>query len=192
MHDGRVIRRLPQAGPRQVLALAVAVAALGAACTSSAARARGSAEVLRLGVFATLAHAPAIVGIASGTFARDLAPTRVEVHVFGSGADAGVALLSGSIDAAYMGPSPAVSLYVRSGKVAIVSGAAAGGASLVVRRGLGIASRADLSGRKLAVPGIGNSQDVALRTWLHGGGLRATDEGGDVSITQVESPRLLE
>ncbi len=192
MHDERVIRRRHGSGLPRAVALAVALAVLGAGCASSAARARGSAEVLRLGVFATLSHAPAIVGIASGIFARELAPTRVEVHVFGSGVDAGVALLAGSIDAAYLGPWPAVSLFVRSGKVAVVSGAALGGASLIVRRGIGIASREDLRGRKVAVPAIGNSQDLALRTWLHGGGLRATDEGGDVSITEVESPRLLQ
>src|SRR5581483_3091709 len=145
MHDERVIRRRHGSGLPRAVALAVALAVLGAGCASSAARARGSAEVLRLGVFATLSHAPAIVGIASGIFARELAPTRVEVHVFGSGVDAGVALLAGSIDAAYLGPWPAVSLFVRSGKVAVVSGAALGGASLIGRRGVGAGAVRDLA-----------------------------------------------
>lgn len=165
---------------------------LAAGCTGSEARARGSARVLRLGVFPTLTHAPAHVGIGSGIFERDLAPTRLEVHYFNSGTEAGIALLSGSIDASYMGPWPATSLYLQSGKVAVVSGATVGGASFVVRRGSGIVSASDLHGKRLAVPNLGNSQDIALRTWLHDQGLRATDEGGDVSITERNNPELLE
>lgn len=176
----------------RVLAILAVVALVAGGCASSATRARGSADVLRLGVFPTLTHAPANVGIGAGIFERDLAPTRVEVHVFDSGTEAGTALLSGSIDASYMGPWPAASLYLQSGKVAVISGATVGGASFVVRRGAGITSPQDLHGKKIAVPSVGNSQDIALRTWLHAHGLRATDEGGDVSITQVDSSQLLQ
>jgi len=177
---------------RRLFVLVVALGLLATACSGSEARARGSAEVLRLGVFPTLTHAPAHVGIGSGIFADTLAPTRVEVHTFNSGTEAGVALLSGSIDASYMGPWPAISLYLQSGKVAIVSGAAVGGASLVVRRGSGIASPDDLHGKRIAVPNVGNTQDIALRTWLHANGLEATDEGGDVAITEADGSQLLQ
>lgn len=176
--------------PWTLLAL-LALALSASACAGSVARARGSADVLRLGVFATLTHAPAEVGIGSGIFEHDLAPTRVEVSVFDSGYDAGVALLSGSIDAGYLGPWPAASLYLRSGGVAVVSGATVGGVSFVVRKGAGIRAPGDLHGKRIAVPSIGNSQDVELRTWLHEEGLRATDEGGDVSITAVADAQLL-
>jgi NitT/TauT family transport system substrate-binding protein len=162
------------------------------ACASSDARARGSADVLRLGVFPTLTHAPAHIGMGSGIFAATLAPTRVEVHPFNSGTEAGIALLSGSIDASYMGPWPTASLFLRSGKVAVVSGVTVGGASLVVRRGAEIAVPDDLHGKRIAVPSVGNSQDLALRTWLHEQGLTATDEGGDISITDADSPQLLQ
>jgi NitT/TauT family transport system substrate-binding protein len=177
---------------RRLAALLAAVALLVPACASSNARARGSEEVLRLGVFPTLTHVPAHVGIGSGIFAEDLAPTRVQVQTFNSGTEAGVALLSGSIDASYMGPWPATSLFLRSGKIAVVSGVAVGGASFVVRRGAGIATPEDLHGKRIAVPNIGNTQDIALRTWLHDHGLLATDEGGDVSITEADSPQLLQ
>jgi NitT/TauT family transport system substrate-binding protein len=169
----------------------MALALVSAGCASSAARARGSADVLRLGVFPTLTHAPAHVGIGSGIFRDDLAPTTVEVHVFSSGTEAGVALLAGSIDASYIGPWPTASLYLRSGEVAVVSGVTVGGASFVVRRGAGIDGPEDLHGTHIAVPNVGNSQDIALRTWLHQHGLRATDEGGDVSITEVGPSQLL-
>lgn len=187
MMDG--LQRASKAAAR-LLAIGILVAATG--CAGSLARARGSADVLRLGVFPTLTHAPAHVGLGSGIFARDLAPTKLQVSYFGSGTEAGVALLSGSIDASYIGPWPAASLYLRSGNVAFVSGAAVGGASFVVRVGAGIVEPSDLHGRRIAVPNVGNSQDIALRTWLHANGLRATDEGGDVSITERSSPELLE
>ncbi|MFB3739842.1 MAG: ABC transporter substrate-binding protein [Candidatus Velamenicoccus archaeovorus] len=178
-------------GPgRRGIAAGVTVALLAAGCAGSVERARGTAEVLRLGVSPTLTHAPAHVGLGTGIFARALAPTRVELHVFGSGAEAGVALLAGSIDASYMGPWPTASLYLRSHRVAVVSGATVGGTSLVVRRDAGIRSPDDLHGARIAVASIGNSQEVALRTWLHRNGLRATDEGGDVAITEIAGPQL--
>jgi NitT/TauT family transport system substrate-binding protein len=176
---------------RLVVPLALVVL-LVPACASSDARARGSADVLRLGVFPTLTHAPAHVGLGTGIFAETLAPTRVEVHPFNSGTEAGVALLSGSIDASYMGPWPAISLYLQSGKVAVVSGVTVGGASFVVRRGAGIEAPEDLHGKRIAVPNVGNTQDIALRTWLHEHGLQATDEGGDVAITEADNPQLLQ
>jgi NitT/TauT family transport system substrate-binding protein len=177
---------------RRLVSVVLLVALAVPACASSEARARGSADVLRLGVFPTLTHAPAHVGLGTGIFARTLAPTRVEVHTFNSGTEAGVALLSGSIDATYMGPWPAISLFLQSGKVAVVSGVAVGGVSFVVRRDAGIQSPADLRGKRIAVPSIGNTQDIALRTWLHDHGLRATDEGGDVSITEAAGSQLLQ
>jgi NitT/TauT family transport system substrate-binding protein len=167
---------------RRIIVASLAFALLATACASSEARSRGLQGVLRLGVFPTLAHAPAHVAVADGIFERALGSTRLEVTTFESGTDAGVALLSGAIDATYIGPWPAVSLYLRSGRIAVVSGVAAGGASLVVRAGAGIDGPEDLHDRRIAVPGVGNTQDIALRSWLHEQGLRARDEGGDVAV----------
>lgn len=169
----------------------LAVGLLASGCASSEARSRGVEGVLRLGVFPTLTHAPAHVGVADGIFERALGPTRLEVTTFESGTDAGVALLSGAIDATYIGPWPAVSMYLRSGRIAVVSGVAAGGASLVVRAGAGIDGPEDLRDRRLAVPGVSNTQDIALRTWLHDNGLRARDEGGEVSIVGLAGSGVL-
>ena len=163
------------------------VAMLAAGCASSVARAKGSASVIRLGVFPNLTHAPGLVGIADGIFDRDLAPTKVQVKVFNSGSEASTALLAGAIDATYIGPGPTVKLFLTSGKVAVVSGATEGGAAFVVRKGSGIVSPKGLAGKKIADPGIGNTQDVALRTWLHAHGLKARDEGGSVTVVPLES-----
>lgn len=145
---------------------------------------------MRLGVFPNLTHGPGLVAMATGILEESLAPTRVEIKTFNSGADATTALLSGALDATYIGPVPAASLYAKSGKVAIVSGAAANGASLVVRVGSGVTGAQDLRGKKVAVPSVGNTQDVALRTWLHDRGLRTKDEGGDVAVVPVVNALL--
>jgi NitT/TauT family transport system substrate-binding protein len=164
------------------LAMVLALATLAAGCAGPEVRARGSEGVLRLGVFSTLAHAPAHVAIGAGIFDRVLGATRLEVTSFESGADASVALLSGSIDAAYMGPWPTASLSRYAGSLAVVSGVAAGGVSFVVRAGAGIEGPDDLRGRRIAVPDINNTQEVALRSWLHDHGLRTREEGGDVAV----------
>jgi NitT/TauT family transport system substrate-binding protein len=164
------------------LVLVVALATLTAGCAGPEERARGTDGVLRLGVFSTLAHAPAHVAIGAGILDRVMGDTRVEVTTFESGADASVALLSGSIDAAYIGPWPSASLYQYAGSLAVVSGVAAGGVSLVVRAGAGIDGAEDLRGRRIAVPDINNTQEVALRSWLHDHGLRTREEGGDVAV----------
>jgi NitT/TauT family transport system substrate-binding protein len=164
------------------LPLLLALATLAAGCAGPVVRARGTDGVLRLGVFSTLAHAPAHVAIGAGIFDDVLGATRVEVSSFASGADASVALLSGSIDAAYIGPWPSASLYEYAGSLAVVSGVAAGGVSLVVRADAGIDGPDDLRGRRIAVPDINNTQEVALRSWLHEHGLRSREEGGDVVV----------
>lgn len=173
------------------MAVLALVAIASTSCTSSASRSRGSEEVLRLGIFPNLTHAPGHVAQGSGILDKALGETKAEVTVFNSGTDAGNALLAGSIDATYIGPGPAASLFLRSeGKVAIVSGAVAAGASLVVRPEARISSPEDLRGKKIAVPGIGNTQDVALRTWLREQGLEAQDAGGEVAVVPVDNPEL--
>lgn len=177
---------------KRVLASIVVLVLLTAAgCQSSASRAKGSEETFRLGIFPNLTHAPGHVAEGGGIFDRTMTPTKVEVTVFNSGTDAGNALLAGSIDGTYIGPGPAAALFLQSnGKVAVVSGAVSGGSSFVVHKDSDIQSPEDLHGKAIAVPGIGNTQDVALRTWLHENGLKARDEGGDVSVKAVDNADL--
>ena len=175
---------------RRLIVAAAVLALLAAGCQGSEARARGSARVLRLGIFPNLTHAPGYVALGAGIFDRVMGSTEVRVTVLNSGSDAGTALLSGSIDATYIGPGPTAALWARSGKVAVVSGATLGGASFVVREGSGIRRPEDLHGRRIAVPGECNTQDVALRTWLRDQGLETREEGGDVAVAAVDNPDL--
>jgi len=148
---------------------------------------------LRLGYFPNLTHAPALIGAEKGYFEQQLAPTGgVELKTFNAGPAAVTALLADALDAAYIGPAPALNAYTRSRGEAIrvVSGAAEGGASLVVKPSIN--SAADLRGKKVASPQLGNSQDVALRTWLKSQGLTTNpDGGGEVSVVPQENAQTL-
>ncbi|MDR2986689.1 MAG: ABC transporter substrate-binding protein, partial [Nocardiopsaceae bacterium] len=148
---------------------ATAIAATG--CASSAASTGGSgsgdALVLRLGFLTNITHAPALIGIEKNYFSKALGKNvKLEIHPFSTGTQEGTALLAGQLDAAYLGPNPAIKAWQTSnGKlIRVISGAASGGAALVVKKG--ITSPAQLTGQKLATPSLGNTQDVALRYWL--------------------------
>jgi NitT/TauT family transport system substrate-binding protein len=175
--------------------LVLAVALLGAACSGGdggADGAGGEPGTLRLGYFPNLTHATALVGVEKGIFQRQLGPVRLKTSSFNAGPAATEALLSGAVDATYIGPNPAINAFVKSDGegIRIVSGATSGGAFLVVRPE--IRGAADLKGRKVATPQLGNTQDVALRSWLAGQGLKTTPEGGgDVSIVPQENAQTL-
>lgn len=150
------------------------------------------AEQLRLGYFATVTHAPAVYGVATGVYAEALGDTRLKTQVFNAGPVAVEALFAGSLDAAYLGPNPAVNGFVQSHGEAlrIVAGATSGGASLVVRDD--ITRPEQLRGQRLATPQTGGTQDVALRTWLAEQGFRVDEDGGgDVIIRAQESATTL-
>lgn len=152
------------------------------------------AATLRLGFFANLTHAAALVGTGNGYFERELSAsgTTLDSSIFGAGPAAVEALNAGAIDAAYMGPNPAIAAYASSGGqgVRVLAGAAAGGAQLVVRPGL--SNAAALRGKTLATPQLGGTQDVALRTWLTSQGLTSDPGGGDVGITPTPNAQTLE
>lgn len=139
---------------------------------------------LRLGYFPNVTHGQALVGVDDGTFARELGG-RVDPRMFNAGPAAMEALLVGDLDASYVGAGPAVIAYLRSGGgLRVVAGAVSGGAVLVVRDAR---SARDLAGKRVGSPQLGNTQDVALRTWLRAHGL--SDRGGarGVEVTPLTS-----
>jgi NitT/TauT family transport system substrate-binding protein len=183
---------------RAVLAAAgaAAITALAAGCGSSAASSgsgsgsstsASSHVTLRLGFLANITHAPALVGLNKGFFTKNLGNgVTLKTSVFSSGTQETTALLAGQLDAAYVGPNPAINAWQKSsGKaIKIISGAASGGAALVVKPS--ISSVSQLKGQKLATPSLGNTQDVALRYYLKSHGLTTTQTGGgDVSVTPI-------
>jgi NitT/TauT family transport system substrate-binding protein len=143
----------------------------------------GNGVEVKLGYFPNVTHASGIVGIKKGYFASALKGDGATLKTldFNSGSDTIDALLNGSLDATYIGPSPAISAYATSQNVSIVSGAASGGASLVVSKS--ITSARALAGKTLASPGQANTQDVAIKYWLMKQGYKETPDGqGDVTV----------
>ena len=149
---------------------------------------------LKLGYFPNITHATAIVGVESGIFQKALGPdVTFTVSSFNAGPAASEALLNGAIDATFIGPNPAINAFARSkgAAIRIIAGATSGGAYLVVKPE--VTSAAGLRGKKLASPQLGNTQDVALRTWLADNGLVTTKEGGgDVSILPQDNAQTLD
>ena len=151
---------------------------------------------VRLGYLANITHAPALIAVKNGYFAKELGSAgSVTTTVFSSGTQETTAILAGQIDAAYVGPNPAINAWQKSGGTAIkiISGAATGGASIVVKPS--ISSAAQLKGQSLATPSLGNTQDVAVRYWLKQQGLTTSATGGgDVAIkpTTPNSAAVLE
>ena len=165
-------------------ACAHATADTGTTATSASGTSSGTpASSLRLGYFANVTHSTAIAEVANGTLAKDLGSTSLSTTIFNAGPQEMTALLSGQLDAAYVGPSSALSAWTKSNKqgLTIVAGAETGGAELVVDSS--ITSAAQLKGATLADPQLGNTQDVALRYWLKQQGYATNLQGGgDVSI----------
>jgi len=171
-------------------AAAAAITVLAAACGSSTQTGSDSSSskvVLRLGFLENITHASALIGIKEGFFAKDLGKNvTLKLYPFSTGTEEATALLAGQLDAAYVGPNPAIKAWQTSGGklIKVISGAASGGAELVVKKG--ITSASQLKGQKLATPSLGNTQDVALRYWLKKQGLTTTQTGGgDVPITPI-------
>ena len=195
-------------GRRMVAVAAVAGAALCvAACGSSSgsptttAAAGGVSAVasnapvtLRLGYLTNLTHAAALVGVQDGYFKQSL-PSNVTLQTatYNAGPAEVTALLAGSLDAAYMGPNSAINAYTQGkGAIRIISGATSGGAALVVSPS--ITSSSQLKGKTIATPQLGNTQDVALRTWLKKQGLTfpgPNGGSGDVTILPEDNATTL-
>jgi NitT/TauT family transport system substrate-binding protein len=177
-------------------AAAVALAACGGSTSGSTQAASGSASAaaeLRLGYFPNVTHATAIVADKEGLFKKSLGSTTLSVKTFNAGPAAMEALKSGAIDATYVGPSPATNSFLNSNGEAltVVAGAATGGTLFVVDPSIN--SAADLKGKKVATPQLGNTQDVALRYWLSQEGLKTDLQGGgDVNISPMENAQIVD
>lgn len=199
---GRMLRGIPAGRPRgwgrpgAQAAWLLAVLLLLSACGDAAGSGRAGTppKALRLGYFANLTHAPALVGVDSGAFQGAIgAATTLEPVLFNAGPTAMQALLApDSLDATFIGPNPALTAYLRSegAAVRVVAGAASGGASLVVRPSIG--GPGDLKGKTISTPQLGNTQDVALRVWLEEQGFETTKEGGgEVAVRPQENAQIL-
>lgn len=155
--------------------------------------------VLRVGHFPNITHAQGLVAHAltrqgKGWFEQRLGPgVTLQWYVYNAGPAAMEAMIAKSIDLTYVGPNPALNVYAKSrgAEARVISGAAEGGSALVVQGDANLKSAADFRGKKIATPQLGNTQDVAARSWLIAGGLRITQTGGDAQVIPTANPDQL-
>lgn len=182
---------------RFTAAAMVGAALVLAGCSSSSSSSSGTTAnaaastpvTVRLGFLTNITHAPALVALKEGFFGKALGSAgTLKATAFSSGTQETTAILAGQLDAAYVGPNPAINAWQKSGGTAIkiVSGAATGGASIVVKKG--ITSASQLKGKTLATPSLGNTQDVALRYWMKRNGLTTTATGGGDVFVKPTTP----
>ncbi len=157
-------------------------------------------KTLRLGYFPNVNHAQAIIGLKNGDFQKIIegnntnqGKIKINEFVFSAGPSAIEALFGGQIDAAYVGPNPAISGYIASGGegLRIVSGVASGGSVFIVRNDAGIESAKDLGGKKFASPQLGNTQDISLRKYLINNGFNTVENGGNVTVAAIKPADIL-
>ncbi|MEU5689592.1 sulfate ABC transporter substrate-binding protein [Streptomyces venezuelae] len=145
-------------------------------------------DSVRIGYFANLTHATALVANRQGFFQKALGATRARYATFNAGPSAIEALNSGSLDIAWIGPSPAINGFTKSGgtNLRIIGGAASGGVKLVVNPKK-ITSLDDVRGKKIATPQLGNTQDVAFLNWIAEQGWQVDAQRGTGEVTVVRS-----
>lgn len=172
--------------------VAVAVIAIAVASVLSSGQSESETNQVRVVFFANVNHAVPIVGLENGEFARELGNTTIKTRVVDSGPEAVEALFTKSADLAYMGPAPFVIGYVKSktDDIKILAGATSGGASFVVQKDSAISTAADLDGKKIAAPFVGNTQDVSLRNYLAEHNLKPRESGGTVTIYNIANPEI--
>ncbi len=181
---------------RPLVATIAALSLLTAACsradraeetTGAAPQDKGPAAELRLGYFPNVTHAPALIGLEKGLFEEELGDTVLTRQEFNAGPTEVSALLGGSLDIGFIGSGPAINAYAKSDgeAVRLISGVTSGGAQLVVRPD--IAGPADLVGKTVVTPQLGNTQDVALKKWL-----AENELTGKVQVTNLENAQTLD
>jgi NitT/TauT family transport system substrate-binding protein len=160
--------------------------------TTGPGTAAGQNTKVRVALFPNLTHSQALIGKDGGQFQEAVGKNnQIEWKVFNAGPSEIEALFAGEVDLGYIGPGPAINGCVKSGgDLQIIAGAADAGTILVSRRNLVIKDIKQLSGKKVAVPQFGNTQDLLQRKILQENGLKDTVTGGTVEIRQAENPDI--
>ncbi|MFI6698386.1 aliphatic sulfonate ABC transporter substrate-binding protein [Streptomyces sp. NPDC050509] len=190
-------RRLAAVAALPLLAVVLSACGYGSAADSSSEESGPaptgkalSADTVRVGYFPNLTHATALVGIGKGILQKELGGTKVSATTFNAGPSEIEALNARSIDIGFIGPSPAINGYTQTaGKgLRIIGGSASGGVKLVVNPEK-IKSLADIKGKKIATPQLGNTQDVAFLHWISEQGWKVDAQSGkgDVSVVRTDN-----
>lgn len=113
----------------------------------------------------------------------------VELVLFSSGTDLVKALVGGKLDAGVLGFTNAATWVAQGADVKVVGGAQMGYHSILVRKGSGIKTVADLKGKRLASQKAGSTADIVLNgVVLPQAGLSRAD----LTMVYVEPPQALQ
>jgi NitT/TauT family transport system substrate-binding protein len=109
-----------------------------------------------------LTHTPALL------LKEEPFPFPVKFIPFSAGPSALQAFLAGELDLLYVGPAPIIHLATRSKKdrLRIIGGSTMGGAGFIGKGDSFPPSKVSFSGKKIAIPELGNTQDSSLRFYL--------------------------
>lgn len=149
---------------------------------------------VNMAYFPNITHSQALLMKNQGALEAELGEdVSVNWVSFNAGPDEVTALFSGDIDLGYIGPIPAISANVKSqGDVVVISGCSEGGMMLLAAPDSGIETVADLSGKNVAVPQIGNTQHLIFLDLLAKNNLAVTDDGGTVTVTATKNAYILQ
>jgi NitT/TauT family transport system substrate-binding protein len=154
---------------------------------------------IRFGHFPNITHAQGVIAHAlsregKGWFEQRLgSDIEIQWFTYNAGPSAMEAMFAGSLDITYVGQGPALNAHLKSNgaEIRIISGAANGGAALVIKSDSAIKTAADFRGKKIATPQLGNTQDISCRAWLKAQGFKVTQTGGDVLVIPTANPDQL-
>ncbi len=185
--------KLSMLGTALIVVLLLLVPGCGSQSGQSANVDKEGNIIVRVGYFPNLTHAQALVGFSDGTFQKAMGDkVKITERIFNAGPAEIEALLAGEIDLGYIGPVPAINGFVRSrGGLRVIAGAADAGAVLVARKDANIKTAKDLNGKIVAIPQLGNTQDISLRNLLGSVNLKDAAKGGTVTIIPAGNSDIL-
>ena len=162
--------------------ISLVIISIVSACAKTETGAQDS-KVVNIGYFPNLTHIATIVALEQGYFTEAFGEDiTINTKTISNGGLFMEAMATKSIDVGTVGPGPVLNFYIRDPNYHIISGAVNGGAVLVSSELSTINELADLDGERVAIPGIGGTQDLMLRKALKDVGLKPTANGGTVEM----------
>ena len=147
-------------------AMILGILSLTAGCAGGAGKAGSApapaltAKTVRIGYLNVMDDAPVLLAQDAEIYTRH--GVKAELQQFTSGTDLIKAIVGGQLDAGVLGFTNAVTWASQGADLKVVGGAQMGYHSLLVRKGSGIKTVADLRGRRLASQQQGSTADIVL------------------------------